>query len=87
VKDVKIDPEFRALVFPLTEAELTGLEESLLAEGCRDALVTWRGFLLDGHHRLEICRATAKTDTVTVFGQYQTMNPLRSKDRERKPDE
>jgi len=56
VKDVKIDPEFRALVFPLSESELTGLEESLLAEGCRDALVTWRGLLLDGHHRLEICR-------------------------------
>ena len=56
MKDVKVDPEFRALIFPLAEAELSGLEESLLAEGCRDALVTWHGLLLDGHHRLEICR-------------------------------
>jgi len=56
MKDVKIDPEFRALVFSLAEAEATMLEESLLAEGCRDALVTWKGLLLDGHHRLEICR-------------------------------
>jgi ParB-like chromosome segregation protein Spo0J len=56
MKDVKVDPEFKALVFPLAEAEAAMLEESLLAEGCRDALVTWHGLLLDGHHRLEICR-------------------------------
>lgn len=56
MKDVKVDPEFKALVFSLAEAEATMLEESLLAEGCRDALVTWHGLLLDGHHRLEICR-------------------------------
>lgn len=53
---MKIDPEFKSLIFPLTEAEIALLEESLVAEGCRDALVTWHGLLLDGHHRLEICQ-------------------------------
>ncbi len=52
-----IDPELRALIPALTGAERDQLEASLLAEGCRDALVVWSGHdvLLDGHHRLEIC--------------------------------
>jgi N6-adenosine-specific RNA methylase IME4 len=40
----------------LTKTEKEKLEESILAEGCRDALVTWNGILIDGHHRYEICR-------------------------------
>ena len=53
---MKIDPQFKALIPPLAPEELAGLEASLKAEGCRDALVTWRGLLLDGHNRLEICK-------------------------------
>jgi N6-adenosine-specific RNA methylase IME4 len=52
---MKIDPEFRDLIPPLSEDERYTLEASLVAHGCRDRLVTWRGMLLDGHHRLEIC--------------------------------
>jgi ParB-like chromosome segregation protein Spo0J len=44
----------------LADAELSLLEESLVREGCRDALISWkngaRDILLDGHHRLEICQ-------------------------------
>jgi hypothetical protein len=39
----------------LSPEELAQLESNLLAEGCRDALVTWQGVLLDGHHRHAIC--------------------------------
>ncbi len=53
---MQVDPEFRSLIFPLSESEVLLLEESLAAEGCRDALVTWHGLLLDGHHRLSICQ-------------------------------
>ncbi|MGA2466331.1 MAG: MT-A70 family methyltransferase [Thermodesulfobacteriota bacterium] len=53
---MKIDDEFKTLIFPLAEAEASLLEDSLMAEGCRDALVTWHGLLLDGHHRFEICQ-------------------------------
>lgn len=54
-----IDPEFRSLIPPLEEDERDQLEANLLAEGCRDALVIWleEDILLDGHNRLEICRA------------------------------
>lgn len=35
-----IDPEFRSLIPPLSAEELAGLEESIKAEGCRDASMT-----------------------------------------------
>jgi len=53
--EVRIDKEFQELIPGLAQNELELLEASLLAEGCRDALVTWDGILLDGHHRHEIC--------------------------------
>lgn len=51
----RIDPEFAALIAPLTKEERSQLEANIAAEGCRDALVVWNGVLLDGHNRFEIC--------------------------------
>lgn len=51
-----IDPEFKALIPPLLPEERSGLESMIVAEGCRDALVTWQGVLIDGHNRYEICQ-------------------------------
>lgn len=50
-----IDKEFQSLIPPLTAEEYAGLEESILSEGCRDALVVWGDTLIDGHNRYEIC--------------------------------
>lgn len=50
-----IDKEFQSLIPPLTAEEYAGLEESILTEGCRDALITWGDVLIDGHNRYEIC--------------------------------
>lgn len=52
-----IDPEFRDYIAPLTPEEYTGLEASLLSEGCRDPLVVWteENTLIDGHHRYRLC--------------------------------
>ncbi len=52
---LKIDPEFKALIPPLTPDERAGLEASILTEGCRDALIVWGDILIDGHNRYEIC--------------------------------
>ncbi len=41
---------------PLTPDEYAALERSLLAEGCRDALVLWGDVLVDGHNRHAICQ-------------------------------
>lgn len=50
-----IDPEFQALIPPLTDDERRGLEESILAEGCREKLIVWQKRIVDGHNRHEIC--------------------------------
>jgi len=54
--NITINDELRAFVDPLTDIEYAALERSLLAEGCRDALVLWRDTLIDGHNRYEICQ-------------------------------
>ena len=60
---IRIDPEFRDWVMPLSQEEYSQLEANLLAEGCRDALIVWISdpalppTLLDGHHRYAICKA------------------------------
>lgn len=53
-----IDPEFKQLIPPLQPNELAALEQSLIRNGCRDALVIWAGhnILLDGHCRYQICQ-------------------------------
>lgn len=56
MNEIKIDSEFKSLIPPLTSDEYSGLEESILAEGCRDALVLWGDTLIDGHNRYEICQ-------------------------------
>lgn len=55
IVNINIDSEFKGLIPPLTSDERQGLERSLLAEGCRDALVLWGDTLIDGHNRFEIC--------------------------------
>jgi len=54
---MRIDSEFKTLIPALSKTEREMLEESLVSEGCRDALVVWQeeGLLLDGHNRHEIC--------------------------------
>jgi len=52
---LQIDHEFQSLIPPLTHEEYSGLEASIKAEGCRDALVVWEGIVIDGHNRYEIC--------------------------------
>lgn len=54
--NITINKELRAYTDPLTANEYAALERSILAEGCRDALVLWGDVLIDGHNRYEICR-------------------------------
>ena len=53
---IVVDPQLQAYIDPLTPDEHAALERSLLAEGCRDALVLWGDILVDGHNRYGICR-------------------------------
>ena len=66
---MQIDAEFQALIPPLAADELAQLERNLVADGCREPLVVWRGVLLDGHNRHAICtRLAIPFATVEVVG-------------------
>lgn len=52
---LKIDDELKGYIPSLSDEEYSLLEESILSEGCRDPIVTWSGWILDGHNRYEIC--------------------------------
>lgn len=52
-----VDPEFQALVPPLASDERAQLEANILKDGCRDAITTWKGLIIDGHNRFAICEA------------------------------
>lgn len=52
---IQIDPEFKALIPPLSTEELAQLEANIIKDGCRDPLVLWGEILIDGHNRHEIC--------------------------------
>lgn len=54
--ELQIDPEFKHLIRPLQRKEYLQLESNLLADGCLDPIITWHGFIVDGHNRYEICR-------------------------------
>lgn len=53
--NITVNEELLAYIDPLTPDEHDALERSLLAEGCRDALVLWGEVLVDGHNRFGIC--------------------------------
>ena len=52
-----IHPALQAHIRQQSEDENRTLEESIIAEGCRDPLVVWKeqNVLVDGHHRKAIC--------------------------------
>jgi hypothetical protein len=54
--NIVVNEALRAYIDPLTPQEYAALERSLLAEGCRDALVLWGDLLIDGHNRYAICQ-------------------------------
>jgi len=51
---IKIKEEFKELIPPLTDEEFKQLEDNCLAEGIREKIITWNGFIIDGHNRYKI---------------------------------
>jgi hypothetical protein len=54
--DIVVNEQLKAYIDPMTADEHAALERSILAEGCRDALVLWGNILVDGHNRYGICQ-------------------------------
>ena len=53
---LKIDKEFKTLIPPLSPKEYEQLEANIIADGCREPIVIWNGYIIDGHNRYEICK-------------------------------
>ncbi|MRV72705.1 hypothetical protein GJ700_13405 [Duganella sp. FT92W] len=73
---IQINDTLRAYIDPLTEAEYTALERSILAEGCRDALVLWNDVLVDGHNRYAICQQHGIPFKVTQNTTFRSMEDV-----------
>jgi len=67
MKNITINTTFRSLIPPLATEELAQLEANIIADGCRDPLVTWNNTLIDGHNRYDICQRNGiKFQTVAL---------------------
>lgn len=58
MKELKIDPELRDLLPPLTDDEYKQLEKNIVDNGFdrNFPIMEWHGFIVDGHNRYSICR-------------------------------
>jgi len=54
--ELKIKEEFKKLIPPLTPDEYKQLETNCIEEGIRDAIITWNGYIIDGHNRYKIAQ-------------------------------
>lgn len=74
--NIVVNPELKAYIDPLTPEEHAALERSLLAEGCRDALVLWGDVLVDGHNRYGICQQHGIAFNTLQSTQFKSMDDV-----------
>ena len=74
--DIIVNEELKAYIDPLTQDEHDALERSLLAEGCRDALVLWGNILIDGHNRYGICTRHGIPFNTVQNTRFQSMDDV-----------
>lgn len=73
---IVINEELKAYIDPLTPDEYEALERSLLAEGCRDALVLWGDTLVDGHNRYRICQQHGLPFQTVQNSRFQSLEDV-----------
>ena len=58
MKELKIDPELRDLLPPMTDEEYKKLEKNIVENGFDKnfPVMEWKGFIADGHNRYSICK-------------------------------
>lgn len=74
--DIVVNEALKAYIDPLTPEEYESLERSLLAEGCRDALVLWGDVLVDGHNRYGICQKHALPFRTMQNSRFQSIEDV-----------
>ncbi len=74
--NIVVNEELKAYIEPLTQDEHDALERSILAEGCRDALVLWGDVLVDGHNRYGICQKHGLPFQTVQNPRFQSMEDV-----------
>ena len=74
--NIVVNEELKAYIDPLTPEEHEALERSILAEGCRDALVLWGDVLVDGHNRYGICQKHGLPFQTVQNPRFQSMEDV-----------
>lgn len=74
--EIVVNEELKAYIDPMTPDEYEALERSILAEGCRDALVLWGNILVDGHHRYSVCRKHGLPFQTVQHPHFQSMDDV-----------
>ena len=74
--NITVNADLKAYIDPLTPDEHDALERSLLAEGCRDALVLWGDVLVDGHNRYGICQKHGLPFQTVQNPRFQSMEDV-----------
>lgn len=74
--EIVVNEELKAYIDPMTPDEYEALERSILAEGCRDALVLWGDILVDGHHRYSVCQKHGLPFQTTQNPRFQSMDDV-----------
>jgi len=75
-KELIIDAEFKNLIPPLSESELSQLEINIINDGCRDPIVIWNGIIVDGHNRFNICTNNS-IEFNTVEKEFDNKNAVK----------
>lgn len=73
---IVVNEELKAYIDPLTPEEHEALERSILAEGCRDALVLWGDVLVDGHNRYGICQKHGLPFQTVQHPRFKSMDDV-----------
>jgi len=73
---LKIKEEFKRLIPELTQEEFKQLEDNCIAEGIREKIITWNGYIIDGHNRYHIAQKW-DLDFETESKQFEDENAVR----------
>ena len=76
IVNIVVQEDLKTYIDPLTPDEHDALERSLLAEGCRDALVLWGDILVDGHNRYGLCQKHGLPFTTVQNTRFQTLEDV-----------
>ena len=74
---LKKDPEFQKLELKLSHEEYERLEKSIIANGCFSPIHVWKGYIIDGYYRYEICQKHGigfKTKTIVLRSKEEVIS-------------